>query len=165
MRKKLYTEKWLKELCNDSTSYAQVLEKAGRLPTGGNYAILKRKLKEFGIDTSHFLGKGANKGKTFVKPLLHSFDEVCCKNSKVSQKVLRTFISRNNLINYICSMCGCDGNWQGYKISLELDHINGDNSDNRLENLRYLCPNCHATTPTYRGRNKHKCVEQYTPTT
>lgn len=155
----LYTEEWLKELCKESTSYAQVLEKSGRKPTGGNYAILKKKLLEFDIDISHFTGKGSNKGKKFLRPSPYTFEEVCCKNSLVSQKALRNYIRKNNLIEYRCSFCGCDGNWQGSLISLELDHINGDNSDNELCNLRYLCPNCHATTLTYRGRNKRKCVE------
>jgi 5-methylcytosine-specific restriction endonuclease McrA len=53
---------------------------------------------------------------------------------------------------YECSMCGIN-EWQGHKLSLDLDHIDGDTFNNDLENLRYLCPNCHSTTPTYRGRN------------
>ena len=52
-------------------------------------------------------------------------------------------------------MCNNTGEWQGYTIALELDHINGINNDHRLENLRWLCPNCHATTKTFAGRN-HK---------
>lgn len=66
------------------------------------------------------------------------------------------------MVEYKCQNCGCDGNWQNGIIALELDHIDGDNSNNELSNLRYLCPNCHALTPTYRGRNinrKNKCVE------
>ena len=63
---------------------------------------------------------------------------------------------KNNLLEYKCANCGCDGNWQGGLISLEIDHINGNNKDNRLINLRYLCPNCHALTDTYRGKNCKK---------
>ena len=66
------------------------------------------------------------------------------------------------MLEYKCVKCGCDGHWQDGEISLEIDHINGDNTDNELSNLRYLCPNCHALTETYRGRNKalkNKCVE------
>jgi len=59
----------------------------------------------------------------------------------------------NNIIEYRCAICGCNGNWQGHKLSLELDHINGINNDNRIENLRFLCPNCHAITETYGSKN------------
>ena len=82
--------------------------------------------------------------------------EVICKNSKVTQKVLREYLKRYSLLPYICENCKCDGHWQNGLISLELDHKDGDNTNNELSNLRYLCPNCHALTDTYRGRNKKK---------
>ena len=62
-------------------------------------------------------------------------------------------------LEYKCE-CGITDTWQGKKITLELDHINGINSDNRIENLRYLCPNCHSQTPTFRGRNINKGVQK-----
>jgi DNA-binding CsgD family transcriptional regulator/predicted RNA-binding Zn-ribbon protein involved in translation (DUF1610 family) len=68
--------------------------------------------------------------------------------------VLKRFIIKNSIISYICSECGCDNNWRGKKMSLILDHINGINDDNRLENLRFLCPNCDSIQDTYKGRNK-----------
>jgi len=67
--------------------------------------------------------------------------------------MLRGYVTRHNILEYKCEKCGCDGHWQNGIISLEIDHINGDNKDNRIENLHYLCPNCHALTETYRGRN------------
>ena len=82
--------------------------------------------------------------------------EVICKNSKVTQKVLREYLKRYSLLPYVCENCKCDGHWQNGLISLELDHRDGDNTNNELSNLRYLCPNCHALTDTYRGRNKKK---------
>ena len=82
--------------------------------------------------------------------------EVICKNSKVTQKVLREYLRRYSLLPYVWENCGCDGHWQNGIISLELDHKDGDNTNNELSNLRYLCPNCHALTDTYRGRNKKK---------
>ena len=84
----------------------------------------------------------------------YSFEEIFIENSPVSQGVLRSYIKRHNLIEYKCDKCGCTGEWQDGIISLELDHVNGINNDNRLENLHYLCPNCHVLTNTYRGKNK-----------
>ena len=85
----------------------------------------------------------------------YTLKEILIKNSPVTQKVLRGYIKRHNVIPYKCDVCGCDGHWQNGQISLELDHIDGDNTNNEKENLRYLCPNCHALTETYRGRNKN----------
>ena len=154
-----YTKEWLEELCADSYSLAEVLRKAGRKQAGGNQATLKKKIAEFGIDTSHFTGMLWNKGKTketdsrIVSREQYQLEEVFCINSPVTQKVLRGYVERHNIIEYKCQLCGCDGHWLDTKIALEIDHINGINNDNRIENLRYLCPNCHATTKTYRGKN------------
>lgn len=165
-----YSKEWLEELCKDSYSYAEVLRKAGRQQGGGAQATLKKKIKEWGIDISHFTGQrwqeSPHQEKQEIKEK-YSLDEIFIKNSPVTQKVLRGYVKRHNVIEYKCQTCGGDGNWQNGFISLELDHINGDNTDNRIENLRYLCPNCHALTETYRGRNKALKAEcrDYTPTT
>lgn len=84
----------------------------------------------------------------------YTLDQVLKKDSPVAQKVLRGYIERHNVIPYKCEVCGCDGKWQGGEIKLELDHKDGDNKNNEISNLHYLCPNCHALTDTYRGRNK-----------
>ena len=153
-----YTKEWLEELCAESFSYAEVLRKAGRKQGGGAQDTLKRKIAEYEIDISHFTGQGWNgHSNTTTKSgpnEKYQLEEVFCKNSPVTQKVLRGYVERHNVLEYKCVNCGCDGNWQGGKISLEIDHENGDNTDNTVENLRYLCPNCHALTDTYRGKNK-----------
>ena len=153
-----YTKEWLEELCAESFSYAEVLRKAGRKQGGGARDTLKRKIAEYEIDISHFTGQGWNgHSNTTTKSgskEKYQLEEVFCKNSPVTQKILRGYVERHNILEYKCVNCGCDGNWQGGKISLEIDHENGDNTDNTVENLRYLCPNCHALTDTYRGKNK-----------
>lgn len=115
---------------------------------------------EYGIDISHFTGARWNTAPTYVPQIgskeKYKLEEVFTKNSTISQKVMRGYVERHNLIPYTCAICGCDGHWQTGEISLELDHIDGDNSNNELTNLRYLCPNCHALTSTYRGKNKKK---------
>lgn len=153
---KRYTKEWLEDLCSSSYSYAEVLRKAGRKQSGGAQKTLRDKIKEFEIDISHFTGQGwkGHSNNPVKSNEKYSLEEVFILNSPVSQKVMRGYVERYNLIPYKCQKCGCDGHWQDGIISLELDHINGENSDHRLENLRYLCPNCHALTETYRGKNK-----------
>lgn len=158
MRK--YDKEWLQELCQSSYSYAEVLKKAGRKQGGGTQATLKKKIDEFQIDISHFTGQrwydtpGKQCNLTGQNKEKYSLEEVFRKNSPVTQKVLRGYIERYSILEYKCQFCGCDGKWQNGVISLEIDHVNGDNTDNEINNLRYLCPNCHALTITYRGRNK-----------
>lgn len=163
MQLQKYTKEWLEQLCNESYSLAEVLRKANRKPTGGNYEILKMKIRDYNIDISHFTGKLWNKGKCkedddrIVSNEQYQIDDIFTKNSKVTRKVIRGYILRNHLIEYQCAFCGNEGEWMGKPIALELDHIDGDNTNNELDNLRFLCPNCHATTSTYRGKNK-KCI-------
>lgn len=163
MQLQKYTKEWLEQLCSESYSLAEVLRKANRKPTGGNYEILKMKIRDYNIDISHFTGKLWNKGKhkedddRIVSNEKHQIDDIFTKNSKVTRKVIRGYILRNHLIEYQCAFCGNEGEWMGKPIALELDHIDGDNTNNELDNLRFLCPNCHATTNTYRGKNK-KCI-------
>ena len=152
-----YTKDWLEELCKDSYSYAEVLRKAGRKQGGGTQATLRKKIEEFGIDISHFTGQrwqdGPNQVDNHENREKYCLEEVFIKNSPVTQKVLRGYVKRHNLIPYKCQNCGCDGHWQNGIIALEIDHIDGDNTNNEISNLRYLCPNCHALTDTYRGKN------------
>ena len=153
-----YDKEWLEELCKDSYSYAEVLRKADRKQGGGAQATLKRKIEEFDIDISHFTGqlwsKSPNQQDNKISREQYSLEEIFISNSPVTQKVMRGYVERHKLIEYRCEKCGCDGHWQDGIISLEIDHIDGDNTNNQLSNLRYLCPNCHALTDTYRGKNK-----------
>ncbi|MCU1691541.1 MAG: hypothetical protein JWM64_632 [Frankiales bacterium] len=105
-----------------------------------------------GIDTSHFLGKRSNLGRTDLPPRGRPLEELLRRGSRISSSSLRRRLLKEGLLDASCRSCGLTL-WQGRPVPLELDHVNGDNTDNRLENLRLLCPNCHALTDTYRGRN------------
>lgn len=139
--KRKYT-RWSKELLEpvvkESTSIAQVLTKLNLKPTGGNYSNLKRNLIKYNLDFSHFTGQAWMKGS--YKPL----GELKCK------KAIKDHIIRENEGEY-CEICNIT-DWQGSSLTFELDHINGDNTDNTRSNLRILCPNCHSQTPTYRNQ-------------
>lgn len=159
-----YTREWLQELCQNSYSLAEVLNKTGRKQGGGAQQTLKKKIAEWEIDTSHFTGQRWQQSPNQVPQNREKYElnQVFCQNSPVTQKVLRGYVERHQVLDYKCAKCGCDGHWQDGEIALEIDHINGDNTNNEISNLRYLCPNCHALTETYRGRNKalkNKCVE------
>ena len=114
-----YTKEWLEELCANSYSLAEVLKKAGRKQGGGAQETLKKKIAEFQIDISHFTGQLWNKGKTketderlakiSANAEKYSLEEVFCANSSVTQKVLRGYVERHNIIEYKCQFCGCDG--------------------------------------------------------
>lgn len=150
-----YTKEWLEELCASSYSYAEVLRKAGRKQGGGTQATLKKKIEEFEIDISHFTGQGwcGHSNNSIQREDKYKIEEIFVKNSPAGWSSIKRYIKKYNLIDYKCSKCGCDGHWQGGEIALQVDHIDGDHSNNELSNLRYLCPNCHALTETYCGRN------------
>ena len=111
-----YTKEWLIELCKTSYSYAEVLRKAGRKVAGGNQATLKKKIKEWDIDISHFTGQLWNKGLTYGEHESirgRSNEEIFCKNSTAYRQAARKRILNQNLLEYKCAICGNNGEWQG----------------------------------------------------
>ena len=144
------TEQALTEALRTSYSFAEALRKLGLVPRGGNYATLHRAVERLKLDTSHMTGQACNRGKTFghKRPLS---DYLNNRFSIQSYKLKQRLLSEG-MMSHQCVKC-LRTRWNEHPIPLELDHINGNNADNRLGNLRLLCPNCHAQTPTYRGKN------------
>ena len=150
MKLKKYTLNDLKSAISTSVSLREVLQKLNIKEAGGNYATLKRAINFYNLDTSHFTGKNL-KGRKLPnrrKPIEHYLSKTVYTQSYK----LKRYILEANLLTYECSNCNLQ-DWLSHPIPLELDHIDGDPSNNTLENLRLLCPNCHALTETYRGKN------------
>ena len=142
-----------KELVKNSSNIAQILRHFNLVNKGGNSNTVKRRIKYENINMSHIvLGKGSNKGKRF-KPR-KSNDEFFCKDSNSNGNHIKRRIIRNNLIEYKCSECSLTDTWKNKKLVLQLEHKNGNRRDNRLENLTFLCPNCHSQTDTFAGKNR-----------
>jgi len=136
-------------------SIHQALLELGLAPSNRNYARAREFITESGIDVSHMTGQGWNRGdKLGLKPLnTIPLERILVENSTYTNTWrLKRRLIESSLKKHACECCGLD-EWNGRKISLELDHINGDRFDHRVENLQLLCPNCHAQTPTYRGKN------------
>ena len=146
-----YTEEQLRDAVKNSTSIRQVLDKLNIVPAGGNYQTTNRRIKKLKIDTSHFTGQAWNRGK-IIGPK-RPIQEYLKENSVVQSFKLKGRLITEGLKEHKCECCGIT-EWMGKPTPIELDHINGNHYDNRLENLRIICPNCHAQTETYRGKNK-----------
>ena len=156
MKPRRWTEEQLKTAAKRSTSVRQVLHLLGLKEAGGNYSQIKKYVDFYKVNISHFTGPGWSKGmKGIGKPRI-PMEKILVKNSTYQSYKLKKRLFAVNLKQPKCEECGwAQRNSDGY-LPLELDHINGDHMDNRLENLRVLCPNCHSLKANHRGRNINK---------
>lgn len=161
-RKRKYNKEIISKACEGCTTYVQVLENLGLKPTGGNYRSLKKYIRYYEVDVSEFKGQGWSKGQTTdtnlsikkqAKSISTPNEEVFKEKSFYtnSRGLRRKMIEEG--FKYECSECELT-EWRGSDITLHIDHINGVNSDNRKENLRFLCPNCHQQTPTWGNKSE-----------
>ncbi|HEY9584827.1 MAG TPA: HNH endonuclease [Candidatus Paceibacterota bacterium] len=153
-RQKKWTLKQLKIAVVKSTSIRQVLKKLGLIEAGGNYQQIKKYLKIYNINTDHFRGMAWNRGlKGLMRKPIYALDEILIKNSDYQSYKLKNRLFKVGLKSAKCELCGWAKMSVDGRIPIELDHINGNHSDNRLRNLRILCPNCHSLRPNHRARN------------
>ena len=124
------------------------------VPAGGNYAQINDRISELSLDTTHFTGKGWNIGLQFNPKPREPLESILVKGRRFQSNSLKKRLFVAGLKERRCELCGwCEVSVDG-RIPVELDHINGDHTDNRIENLRILCPNCHSLQSTHRGLNK-----------
>lgn len=162
MENKIYklSDEQFVELLKKSSTISEVLFKLGYTVKGNSwgYSQVKRRMDDLNLDYSIFKGKSDVIKTTKLNNVKK--EDILKENCRHQRTVLRRYVIKNNLIPYKCAICGCT-EWQGKTLSLELDHINGVNNDNRLENLRFLCPNCHSQTSTYGSRNQQLNSSEY----
>ena len=157
MRHRRWTEDDLRAAVASSLSIAEVLRKLNLRVAGGSYTNIQVWMLKWGLDTSHFLGKAANHGPRHrggKKPMTP--DETLVLGTPGFHTAARSLRRALVLIGVPeqCDVCGGGPVWQGRPMKLQIDHRNGKRWDNRRENIRFICPNCHSQTETFGSKNK-----------
>ena len=142
----------LENLINRSSSWSEILNHFCLANKGGNYQTLKSRIKYDNIDVSELKEK-IRKRAGFArirkpKPI----NEFLQNGVRCNRSSLRKRLIKEDLLKEICDECGIGPFWNNRRLVLQLDHINGNPEDNRIENLRLLCPNCHTQTDTFAGK-------------
>ena len=156
MRTRSWTEKELVDAAKSSTSVRQILRKLRLKEAGGNYTQIAKFLKFYGINTDHITGRGWNKGMKGIGKPRRPLEKILVKDCDYQSFKLKKRLFSAKLKEEKCEICGWSQKSIDGRIPLELDHINGIHTDNRIDNLRILCPNCHSMQPTHRGKNRGK---------
>lgn len=164
------------KIVNESKTINEVLTKLGKNTSAVGYRYFKRYINENNIDISHFWTRKEVIENQFKNGRLRKIDieKIFTENSTISRGTIKRRIISEKILEYKCVFCKNDGNWMGKKISLILDHKNGINNDNRIKNLRFLCPNCNSTLDTHckgskgyelklKKENKQKIKRKYKP--
>ena len=157
MNKVKYTKELIKEQVKNCFSLAELCRRLGLKVKGSNFQTIRKKLNEFNVDYSHFIGKRWNTNTS--NPIyINKYKPNLCEHSSLSSTNVKKLVYNLNLKENKCECCGLT-EWLGQPIICEIHHINGDATDNRIENLQILCPNCHSQTDNFRNRKRDKGIE------
>ncbi|MBU0750512.1 HNH endonuclease, partial [Patescibacteria group bacterium] len=151
-----WNEQRVRSIVAKSRSVRQVLQQLGLREAGGNYRQFARYAELYQLDIQHFTGKGSNRGIKIPREPVRQISEILQLNSFAAPRNLKRRLFKEGLKKQECEECGWAKVSPDGRLPVEMDHINGDPLDTRLENLRILCPNCHSLKPTHRGSNIKK---------
>lgn len=145
------SDEQFKDIVANSNSYSDCLRALGLGTNGGSSTdVLKERIIELNCSTDHF------NRRNHIGNATYTLDDILVENSSYANiSSLKNRLLKEKRLEYKCAICGLT-EWLKQPISLHLDHINGIHNDHRIENLRFLCPNCHSQTETYAGKNKGK---------
>lgn len=146
-----YTDETIAEAVKASVTYAEAVRFLNPRFSGTGW--FKRRVQKLGLDTSHFVGQAHAKGKPNLRDRKPWQELLVVRQSRLHTETLRRAMLESG-VPWVCTKCGQGGVWDNKPLVLEIDHINGCNIDCRPENLRFLCPNCHSQTPTFRSKNR-----------
>lgn len=152
----------LQAILDSSDSFVEVFKKLGVDPYSGNHKTLNARIREENLSIEILADRRKKARLSHLENLNKtrlSDEEVFAIDSGYDRKHLKRRILENGWLEYRCEECGIGDTYNNKPISLQLDHKNGSNNDNRIENLRFLCPNCHSQTPTF-GKRKLKRDKQ-----
>ena len=145
----------LRRIVSEAESFGQVLYAFGLNNKGGNVRTLKTRLIQDDIDFSHIpSGRGSNRIRMRGGLIPIPLESVLVEGSNYNRGYLKKRLIEQGILQNRCALCGEGPRWNGLPLTLVLDHINGVSTDNRLENLRLLCPNCNSQTETFAGRRR-----------
>jgi hypothetical protein len=161
--KEYYEHENLENIVSKSFSYSDCLKAMNLSTRPGNYTTLKKYINLYKINIQHFYKDQTGGLSKYVFNIKKEINEILVENSTYSTSHLKDRLYKEGLKNRCCEICEQNEEWMGRKMSLILDHINGINNDNRIENLRIVCPNCNATLDTHcRGNKKsNDKIEKY----
>jgi len=153
--KEYYEKENLLNIINKSHSIRECLINMNLSVRPGNYKTIKKYINLYELNTNHFYNDKIGGLCKYTNSIKYDINDVLIPNSNYSTSHLKKRLYEEGYKDRFCEICGQGEEWNGRKMSLILDHINGINNDNRLENLRIVCPNCNATLETHcRGNNK-----------
>ena len=145
-----YSLEEFQQICNESESVREVVQKLGYAPNGGGTAArIKRDIENNNIDISHFTGQAHTKNIGKYKTPIEDY---LTNKVKITSHKLRLRLLKEGIFEYKCACCG-NSEWLGQPIPLELHHKDGNKDNNSLDNLELRCPNCHYFTETYKTKN------------
>lgn len=153
-KRRSWTDEQLIVAVKQLHSVRAVIGALGLIPAGGNYAQVNARITELGLETEHFTGMGWNKGQRYHAKSRPELTELLVLGGSAQSYKLKKRLYEQGVKQPKCELCGWAEMSTDGRIPVELDHINGNHMDNRIENLRILCPNCHSLQPTHRGKNK-----------